>query len=93
MAGELIGGTIATIGSRTETLPASGRVTLVAPDGQCRTDYLINANAPLQAVQRYLYRGKFLLDHPTLQPGELPPPVWQFDRYVEAMREMTLTYE
>lgn len=93
MSGELLGATIASIGSRTETLPASARVKLVAPDGQCRTDYLINANAPLQAVQRYLYRGKFLLDYPTLQPGEVPPEAWQLDRYVDAMREMTLTYE
>ena len=73
-------------------MPAGGRVTLRDSDGRRRTDYLLNANSALQTVQRYLYRGRFLRDFPSLQPGELPSQAWQIDRYVEAMREVELTY-
>jgi hypothetical protein len=73
-----------------EVLPASGRFTLLAPDGTRHTHYLINANPQLQTMQRYLYRGRFLQDFPDLEPGELPPFVWQFDRYAEAMQQLNL---
>lgn len=75
-----------------ETMPAGGRVTLVSPDGMRRTQYLVNANPRLTEVQRYLYRGRFLRDFPSLQPGELPPEAWQLDKYVEAMREVGVVF-
>lgn len=92
MNGELLSTTVARAGRITETLPASGRVTIVTPDGQKQTDYLVNANANLMAVQRYLYRGKFLKDFPSLTPGEVPPEAWHIDKYVEAMRQLMLEY-
>ena len=73
-------------------LPASGRVRMISPAGRVRTDYLVNANAPLQEALRYLYRGRFLEDRPELQPGELPPEVWPWARMAGAMAEMQLTY-
>lgn len=75
-----------------EVLPASGRFTLTKTDGSQETRYLINSNQRLQKVQRYLYRGRFLQDFPDLQPGELPPHLWQFDRYAEAMQQVELTF-
>jgi hypothetical protein len=74
-----------------EVLPASGRFTLRARDGSSQTHYLINANPQLQTMQRYLYRGRFLEDFPDLEPGEVPPHVWQLDRYAEAMQQLELS--
>lgn len=74
-----------------ETLPASGRITLKSPEGLKQTHYLINANARLLEVQRYLYRGRFLRDWPDLKPGELPVEVWHLDQYEQAMRQMEIT--
>ncbi|MEX0746007.1 MAG: hypothetical protein WD118_10445 [Phycisphaeraceae bacterium] len=71
-------------------MPAIGRVTLATPQGETRTDYLINANERLMAVQRYLYRGRFLRDLPDCHPGEVPPEAWRLDAYRDAMREMDL---
>lgn len=79
-------------GTMRESLPASGRVTLTARDGTSRTDYFVNANEKLINVQRYLYRGRFLLDFPTLQPGECPVEAWRIDDFVEAMRAVELEY-
>ena len=92
MSGELLGSIGVARGTFWERMPASGRITLLGRDGQCRTDYLINANPALMSAQRYLYRGRFLLDFPNLQPGDLPPEAWRIDRYVEAMRELSLVY-
>ena len=92
MDGTLLTSTGLARGTIRQTLPASGRITLVSTDGRSRTDYLVNANPALQRAQRYLYRGRFLLDFPSLQPGELPPEAWRIDRYVEAMRELKITY-
>jgi hypothetical protein len=90
--GTLLGSATPARGSLKETLPASGRVTLVSTDGRSHTHYLVNANPALQAAQRYLYRGRFLLDFPNLQPGEVPPEAWRIDRFADAMRELRLTY-
>jgi hypothetical protein len=79
-------------GKYRQTMPASGRITIRDVDGQGRTDYLVNANAKLLDLQRYLYRGRFLRDFPSLQPGECPPEAWQLDKYVEAMRAVDLKY-
>jgi hypothetical protein len=90
--GELLSTTIARAGEMVEIMPANGRVTVVDTQGRCRTEYLVNANKKLIDVQRYLYRGRFLVDFPLLCPGEVPPQAWRIDRYVEAMREMTLDW-
>jgi hypothetical protein len=90
--GQLLGSASAAPREITEILPANGRVTIVSTDGRTRTEYLVNANSAVQSVQRYLYRGRFLLDYPNLRPGELPPECWRLDRYVRAMREVTLIY-
>jgi hypothetical protein len=79
-------------GELNQSLPASGRITLIGPDGRRRTDYLANANPALQAVQRHLYRGRFLLDHPHLHPGEVPPEVWRLDEYCAALQRVELAY-
>jgi hypothetical protein len=73
-------------------MPANGRLTTVDLQGHSQTHYLVNANAKLIDVQRYLYRGRFLADFPSLSPGEVPPQAWRLDRYVDAMREMTLNW-
>jgi hypothetical protein len=91
-AGELLLSLAARRGVMAEELPASGRVTLLGPTGERRTDYFVNSNPQLLAVQRYLYRGRFLLDFPSLQPGELPTEAWRLDRYIDAMRQLRLTY-
>ncbi len=88
--GEPIGSAKLSAGTVDESLPASGRFTLIAPDGATQTEYLINANDKLMALQRYLYRGRFLRDYPHLKSGEVPPEAWRFDAHVEAMREVNL---
>jgi hypothetical protein len=85
-----IGSARLTAGAIEETLPASGRFTLIAPDGATQSEYLINANTELTRLQRYLYRGRFLRDYPHLKPGEVPPEAWGFDAHVEAMRDVNL---
>jgi hypothetical protein len=92
MRGEWLSRTVTSVGTYQETLPASGRLTLVGRDGQRRTDYLLNANPALQAVQRYLYRGRFLRDFPDARSGEIPLAAWQLDHYSEAMHAVSLTY-
>lgn len=92
MNGDLLASSIARAGQINETMPASGRITMVGTDGFSQTQYLVNANAKLMAVQRYLYRGRFLKDFPSLKSGEVPPEAWRIDRYVEAMRDVTLEY-
>lgn len=88
--GELLGIAKAE-GTIDETLPASGRITLIAGEKTC-THYLINANRALQDVERYLYRGRFLLDYPLLTPGEVPPPAWRLSDYASAMARLELAY-
>lgn len=90
--GVLLSRATATTGPIRLTLPASGRVTLKAPDGTSRTDYFVNANQKLLDVQRHLYRGRFLRDFPNLQPGECPVEAWNLDDFVDAMRAVELKY-
>jgi hypothetical protein len=90
MQGDLLFTSIARAGELNQTMPASGRMTVVDEHGRCHMQYFVNANATLTNVQRYLYRGRFRRDFASLSPGELPPEAWQLDRYVEAMRELTL---
>jgi hypothetical protein len=90
MAGELLLATTGRAGRLRETLPASGRVSVVGLDGTCQTRYLLNSNKWLTDVQRYLYRGRFLKDFPSLTPGEVPVQAWRLDDFVEAMREVRL---
>jgi hypothetical protein len=92
MDGALLGRASAAAGTVVETLPATGRLTLVARDGRRRTDYLLNANAALQSIQRYLYRGRFLRDFPHAQSGEVPAEAWQLDAFAAALREVSLEY-
>lgn len=72
-------------------LPASGRIMLTSPAGVQQTHDLINANAPLIALQRELYRGRFLRKWPDLKPGELPVEAWRLDDYEQAMQHLELT--
>ncbi len=92
MYGQTLDKVAARAGSYGLVMPASGRVTLIMPDGTRRTDYLVNANRRLMDVQRYLYRGRFLRDFPGLQPGEVPPEAWRLDDYAEALRAVELDY-
>jgi hypothetical protein len=92
MHGEALSKATVRAGAYSLPMPASGRVTLIMPDGFQRTDYLVNANRRLTDIQRYLYRGRFLRDYPTLQPGELPPAAWRLDDYAAALREVELMY-
>ena len=71
-------------------VPASARWTLVQPNGQSRTEYLINANTQLLDLQRYLYRGRFLRDFPSAKSGEVPVEAWRLNEHAEAMRELTV---
>jgi hypothetical protein len=90
--GELLHKAQAWAGTLTETLPASGHVTLVHPGGPGRTDYLANSNPRVIALQRYLYRGRFLRDFPSAKSGAIPPQAWKVEEFREAMREVELTY-
>lgn len=89
--GERVGEASLTAGTIDEMLPASGRFTLIGPDGQAKTEYLINANPELLQLQRYLYRGRFLRDYPDLQPGELPVEAWRLSDFVSTMREIVIS--
>jgi hypothetical protein len=89
-AGERIDGHVARPGVLRVEMPASGRVSFIAPDGRRRIEYLINANPDLVAAQRYLYRGKFLHAHPDLRAGGLPPHVWRLDSFAAALREVRI---
>lgn len=82
-------GTLGADGARA-TLPGTGRVTLVTGVGETLTRYLINANPRLQALQRYLYRGRFLRDFPDRELGDVPPEAWRLDEFPEAMAQLTL---
>lgn len=90
-AGELLERGRLTGGGAEAFVLGTGRVTVVAADGSSRrTDYLINANPRVQALQRHLYRGRFLRDFPTLAAGDVPPAAWQLDEFPNAMGELTL---
>ncbi len=91
MNGELLQSASAR-GKISEALPASGRITLISPDGKRRTDYLANANPAVQKAQRYLYRGRFLADFPGLQAGEVPPETWRLDDFRSALEGAELSY-
>lgn len=73
-----------------ENLPASGRFTLITPDGKAKTEYLINANTELTQLQRYLYRGRFLQDFPHIHSGDVPVEAWRLNDFVQAMREVVI---
>jgi hypothetical protein len=89
-AGGLLEEGPAACGTVGRTMPANGRITFLAPDGQARTEYLINANQPLQDLQRYLYRGGFLRDFPSAGPSDVPVPAWRLDEYRAAMRRVEI---
>lgn len=90
MDGALLGRAAARPGKIVEMLPASGRLTLTAPDGRRRTDYLLNANPALLDAERYLYRGRFLIDFPSARPGEVPTAAWRLDAFARALNEVRL---
>jgi hypothetical protein len=76
----------------THTHTHSGRVTVVPPGGKARTEYLANANPRVMALQRHLYRGRFLRDFPTCAEGDVPPKAWKIGEFREAMRTVELVY-
>jgi len=88
--GECIAQASLTAGTIREILPASGRFTLIAPDGQEKTEYLINANPAVLQLQRYLYRGRFLRDFPSARPGEVPVEAWRLGEYMQAMQCLSI---
>jgi hypothetical protein len=96
-AGELLHKAQAWAGTMAETAPANGRVTVTPPGGPganrpSRTDYLVNANPRVIALQRYLYRGRFLRDYPNTSPGDIPPKAWKIEELRDAMAAVDLAY-
>lgn len=91
-AGELLHVGRVCAGATRLDMPATGRIRMISSAGRVRTDYLVNANAPLQDALRYLYRGRFLDDRPELQSGDVPPEVWPWERMAAAMAQVRLTY-
>jgi len=67
-------------------------VTVVPPGGKRRTDYLANANGRVMALQRHLYRGRFLRDFPACDQGDIPPAAWKIEEFREALRTVELAY-
>lgn len=90
-AGGEIERAVARAGTLRRTMPASGRVRLTAPDGAARTEYLINANEPLQQIQRYLHRGGFVRDFPSAESGDVPVAAWRLTDYRQAMQRVEMT--
>jgi hypothetical protein len=78
------------IGSLRVTVPANSRVTCVSVDGWRETQYLINANRRVMALQQYLYRGQFLLDHPKLAWGEVPAAAFNIAGFRRALASLRL---
>lgn len=72
-------------------MPASGRIR-VTPDNGGRDEirYLINANPAVQALQRHLYRGQFLMDHPDLPYGDVPAEAFRINEFRKAMEALTI---
>jgi hypothetical protein len=69
---------------------AGGRVTTVTPEGVARTAYLINLNPRLQELQRYLHRGRFVKDYPSVAGGEVPVAAWRFGEHRAALEHLKL---
>ncbi|MEX0776280.1 MAG: hypothetical protein WD042_11295 [Phycisphaeraceae bacterium] len=72
------------------TLPASARFVLTTDEGRVQSHQLINANPRLQALQRYLYRGRFLNDFAGLSAGEAPVEAWRLDEFRAALHELQI---
>lgn len=89
--GDVIDTVPLTADTLTETLPASGRFTLIDSDGNEQTEYLINANEQVMKLQRYLYRGWFRQDFPHTKPGEVPVAAWRIDEFAQVMQQIKLT--
>lgn len=83
-------GSLASGESITAEMPASGRFTLWTPGGQSECRYLINANARVMELQRYLYRGRFLQDYPNLKPGSIPAAAFQLEEFRAAMNTLNV---
>ena len=71
-------------------VPANGRAIVTRADGHKRILYLINQNPALQARMRHLYRGRFLLDAPSLESGDVPVEHWHLPGFKSAMEAWTL---
>jgi hypothetical protein len=44
------------------------------------------------ALQRHLYRGRFLRDFPACDQGDVPPTAWKIEEFREALRTVELAY-
>ena len=88
--GEMLEEGPAHVGTLRRSLPAGGRITFLTEGRHVRTDYLINANQPLQDLQRYLYRGGFTRDFPAAEPGDVPVAAWRLDEYRAAMAHVEI---
>jgi hypothetical protein len=71
-AGEMLEQHRAHTGTLVATVPANSRIRLADGQGRQEIRYLINENARVMDLQRYLYRGQFLKDYSSLNPGEVP---------------------
>ena len=88
-AGELLEEYRLRAGTLKAEMPASARVALTQ-DGQVASRfYVAMENESVQALLRYLHNGEFLRDHPTLEPGEVPPSAFRLDELRAALANFT----
>jgi hypothetical protein len=75
-------------------LPAAGRFRLQTDtDDPGTIHYLINRNPEVQRLQRYLYRGGFLRDHPSTPIGHVPAEAFRLEEMSHAMARLSLNVE
>jgi len=90
MTGDTLETHTLTAGQTRLGLPSAALLTLESDRAGSRTLDLVSANRPLVDLMRELYRGRFVQQDPTLQPGEAPPHCWDLDAYAHALAEVTL---
>lgn len=74
-----------------QRVPASSRITLESVDGWRRTSYLLNLNPEVERLQRYLYRGQFLVDFPGTSMGMVPVEAFNLTHCRSALESLALT--
>jgi hypothetical protein len=77
-------------GSLRRSVPADGRLSLEAASGLRDNHYLLSCNPRAQELQRYLYRGKFLVDHPAARRGEVPVEAFRLDECRSALEHLVV---
>lgn len=79
-------------GTLSVAIPADSRLLLQSSAGAEEILYLMNINPRLQDMQRYLYRGRFLIDYPGCKPGEIPYAAFNLRAAEQEMSQIAIVF-